>query len=375
MSDPIIIVPTGGVSQSSTGSQTSSSAQNTRQLLFQVIGLVPLTSCDYEECRLDQQCDIMPVFGNLIDDEAETLPSYKNDFNSFLVKYPSYTTGPNVIQWFIEKAKTPYLNPGEVTEWEWEDVAMVTDDTYGILYKLGDITGFHNYGMFQVNWGKVVKILGPGLYRIKCNLIQIKITIVIVGGVPTVTDESLELACMTSPVFKLWEFDCEKADGTIKFETSITGSIGSIDEAGVVFNLCGIQIYDSLRIRGFFGYETTPKYTETLLEKQSGELNLINNKLYNKFVCKVYRAPKWVHDRLKSYGFMADNILVSDYNQNNSDYFIKQKGVRLQGNYEPTYFDAKTFQPDKRHLQRTQECKADFREDTESVIKSLCCPC
>lgn len=372
---PIIITPTGGVSALSSGSSTASSQSVTRQLIYQVTGLVPLTYCDYEECRYDQECYKLPVFGNIVDGVPDELPNYKNDFNTFLVRYPSYTSGMNVVTFTIQKAKFPYFNSGEVNEWEWNDQTNINDNTYGLFYALGSITGYSLYTMFQVNWGKVLDAFGPGMYRIKCDILEKKVVIIIVNGVPVPSEAEYEVSCMTSEIFDLQLFDCNKADGTIKFETALTGSIGSIDEYSVVFNLCGISIYDSIRIRGFFGYETTPKYIETLLEHQSGQIDEINNKLVNKFVCKIYRAPKWVHDRLKSYGLMADNILVSDYNINNSDYFIKQKGVRLQGAYEPTYFDNKNFQPDKRHLQRTSECKADFRENVESVIKSLCCPC
>lgn len=375
MPTSVILIPSGGSSQTSSGSQISGTLSVNRQDLFQVIGLVPLTPCDYEDCRYDQDCYFLKTFGNIIDGVPEELPSYENDFNTFLIKYPAYATGKYPFTWIIEKADIPFYDSGNVSEWEWNNVAYPIDNTYGPLYKLGDIIGFPAYTMFQVNWGKVLNAFGPGFYRIKADLYTRKVVVVIVSGIPIATLQTEEISCMTSEIFKLDQFSCEKADGTIKFETAITGSIGSIDQYETVFNLCGIKIYDSIRLRGFFGYETTPKYIETLLEHQSGQIDEINNKLLNKFVGKIYRAPKWVHDRLKSYGFMADNILVSDYNINNSDYFIKQKGIRLQGAYEPTYFDNKNFQPDKRHLQRTSDCKADFREDVESVIKSLCCPC
>ena len=147
----------------------------------------------------------------------------------------------------------------------------------------------------------------------------------------------------------------------------------SIDAYYRLYDLCDISWYDSIRFRGFFGLETTPKYEEIINEYQSGLLEEVRNKLTNNFTLMTYYLPKWVHDRLKSYAWMADTLLVSDYNVNNSDYFIKRKAVRRDSGHEPTYLDGKNFDRVSRYLQRRSKATVKFREGVESVIKTLCC--
>jgi len=376
MPELIIITPSGGTASTTQGGQSTGMTNISATSLFQVVGLVPLEDCNAEDCREQSPdvCYMNPVFGNVIAGVPVDVPTYENDFNAFLVSFPANTSGVTpVVNFILQKAKSPYLTMDEA--WEWEDVATCNDSTYGTYFPLFSIPSHNLYTGFDINWGKVVFLLGSGVYRLKANIIKTIRKVTFFNGVPVITISTTEVACIVSKIFNLYEWDCEKADGTVKFETSLTGSIGSIDEYYKVFNLCGFQWYDSLRIRGFFGEETTPKYQELNLEYQSGRIELIHNKAENRFKFHSYYLPKFIHDRLKAYMMMADTILVSDYNYNNSDYNVKRKGIRPAGNYEPTYLDKKFFQPDMRYRQRTSEVKVDFRESVESIIKSLCCPC
>lgn len=375
MPEPVILIPSGGSSMTSTGALGSSSTFTSRQIISQVVGLVPLTDCDAEECRWQQRCDWLPVFGNIEGGVPENDPSYKNDFNTFLINYPSYTTGNPAVAWYLQKATNPYLSPGVEEDWNWDDVAVLQDNTYGVIYKLGDIAAFPLYTGYAVNWAKVLDAFGEGFYRIKAAIIKVKVQIVIYGGIPVPIIDTEEEKCLASEIFKCMAWDCDRADGTVKFETSITGSVGSATEYKKVFNLCGVDWYDSIRVPGFFGYPGVPKYIETLLEHQNGQIDEINNKALRRFTYHSFYLPRWVHERFEVYGMMADTIFVSDYNINNSDYSIKRKGVRPAGNYLPNYLDPKRFQRTMLHRQRTSDVKVDFREDTESLIKSLCCPC
>jgi hypothetical protein len=376
MPDFIELVPSGGTAVITAGAQTSGSNHLSRASIYQVVGLVPMDDCDKEDCRIPDEpvCDTIPVFGHIVDSVPVDEPTYENDFSAFLISIPAQTSGqlPG-INFVIEKAKSPFLSQDD--DFEWEVKAIIQDDTYGGYFPLKSIPAHDFYTGVDINWAIVVNTFGPGWYRIKCNIIKYTIKVVFIDGIPVRTPIAIVEKCLSSKIFDAQEWDCNAADGTVKFETSLTGSVGSIDEYEVVYNLCGFKWYDSLRIRGFFGEETTPKYEELINEFQTGRLELIHNKLVNRFKFKSYWLPKWAHDRLKAYMMMADTILVSDYNYNNSDYDIKRKGVRPAGNYEPEYLDTKYFTRSHIHFQRRSKVKVDFRESSESVIKSLCCPC
>lgn len=373
MPDFIILTPSGGTTSVTAGSQTIGSTYLSNQLIEQVVGLVPLDYCDAEDCREETEdvCYLNPVFGNVVNSTPVDEPTYENDINSFLISFPTSTsTSTPSVNFILQKAADFYT--GDTT---WSDVAVLNDSTYGEYFPLQSIPDHDFYTAYDVNWGKVWFYLGAGVYRVKANIIKYSKNVVIVGGVPVVVKQEDEVACMVSKLFELNFWDCEKADGTVKFETSLTGSVGSIDEYYKVFNLCGFEWYDSLRVRGFFGEETTPKYEEMNLEHQNGQIDQIHNKALNRFKFHSYFLPKFVHDRLKAYMMMADTILVSDYNYNNSDYNIKRKGIRPAGGYEPKYLDKKFFTADNRWKQRRSDVNVEFRESVESVIKSLCCPC
>ena len=345
---------------------------------IQVVGLVPLTDCDKQDCRITSQneCYLNPVFGKIIhgllNNTTVSEPSYENDFNTFLADYPIPTTTNTSIYWRLQKADNQFYNG---KQWQWNDIAILNDNTYGIFYGLGSIGGFPTYTGYVVNWGEVVLNFGNGIYRIVLETITITSQAVTIFGstiffpVPQVT------MCKASEPFLAREFDCKLAAGTFKVETWLTGNIGSKTENLKVFNLCNIEWYDSVRAYGFFGMEEG-KYEEVILEFQTGQLDTVRKKLTNGYQLFINYSPKWLHDRFKTYALMADTTLISDYNYNNSDYDIKRKGVLNAGSYKPTYLDNKNFDYKTRYKQRTSKVTVEFRENVESIIKNVCCtPC
>lgn len=376
---PIIIVPSGGTAGQTTGGKKSTgSIFVTPGKIVQVIGMVPLVDCAYSDCRNQPQdgCYFNPVFGNVVNGLAVTGPTYENDFSTFLIDYPvpannqfgSYYS----INWVLQRADNQFFLPGSDSLWEWEDIASLNNNTFGYFYAPGSITSQPTYNGYALNWGLVQQYLGPGIYRVGVQVLINTPKIIIVRGVPISYVQQTIVQCAYSEPFLLRAWDCVLAEGTVKFESSITGNVGSIDEYYKLFDLCGIKWYDSIRMRGFFGFEKS-KYDELINEWQSGQLEEVRDKTINRFTFDSYYLPKWVHDRFKAYALMADTLLVSDYNINNSDYFIKQKGVRKAAGYEPVYLDTKNFDGGSRYLQRRSKVSVEFREAVESVIKNNCC--
>jgi len=421
---------------------------------FQITGFVPLKACTDTECRnSDVSCAyINPVFGAI----NVFSPTYENDFNTFVVNVDLVKSLANQqIQFILQRCGSDNKT--------WSDIVILSN-TYGILQPLGSIIGHPTYTSFQINWGRVVLLQGPGVYRIKVqdnsitsvstyqsyfefpslyfffdsgitlynneggsvfiplhgqalnqqavitllnkqpfsinnkltfslqppqsageqNQIQCQsgtgfgpsirridfdgILLTTRGtGISTTNFSSISCFFVSEPFF-VRAFNCEQADGTVKFEASLTGKIGDIKQDYLVYDLSGITLYDSIRVPGIFGYETIPKYLEVNLEygqPSLGKIERVRDEAIQQFEFHGFPMPKYLHDRLGVYGLMADTLKVSDYNKVNSDWDIKQVGIVKSGAYEPQYYDDKS-------LRRFGKVKALFTRNPSAVIKSLC---
>lgn len=367
----------GGVSAQNQGVAASSAALISPKNFSQVVGLVPLTACDYEECRDSQQdaCYFIPVFGHIKNGRVVTTPTYENDFNTFLIDYPlaSQQSANNFIDIILERSANPWYNPNDFKTWEWETVAHLPQTLDGIYYPAGTFSDHPTYIGYALNWGQVYSSYGAGFYRVKFSLLKQTVKIIIIGGVPVTIPQTETIECAVSEPFHLLPWDCNRAHGTVKWEAWITGTIGSIDEDYKRFDLCDISWYDSIRMKSFFGDETTPKYEKSVVEYDSGLREKVRDKAVQSFKWRSNLLPKWVHDRFKAYGIMSDTLLVSDYNLNNADYFLKRKHVEGDSGYEPKYLGSKRFDKKMRFRQRASNVEVTFREGVESVDKSLCC--
>lgn len=312
----------------------------------QVVGFVPLLDCAFSECReFDEICCWKnTVFG----DKSLTanVPSYENDWNTFLVSFTRFAINPTAyITMTLQRCSSE----------TWSDVATLNDNTYGIYYKLGTIASHKTYAGYAINWGKVVSLQGVGCYRIKMLAYPKK---------GTLQAPAVAKGCLVSPGFELLEWDCSRAHGTVKFEAWMIGKIGSVTTDYKVFDLCGINWYDSIRLKGFFG-EQKFKYDSTVLEYQTGMEKIVRDEAIKSFKYYSNYFPKYLHDRFGVYGMMADTLLVSDYNDNNSDYFLLRKQILKAGAYEPVYLDENGI--------RRSKVTVDFEAGIQSIIKSICC--
>lgn len=327
---------------------------------IQVAGLVPLTECDAEECRsIDVNCCyILPVFGNTkpspvppFSDIPVDVPTYENDFNAWTVDYTQLAkNNATTITWILEK----------VVDGEWTEFQNPLNNDYGRIYPILSIPGHKFYARLELNWGAVLFYKGAGCYRIK---VESSINIDDPTGLgPSV---SVITSCLVSPCFELLTWDCVRAHGTVKFETNMGGKIGDHGIDYLMHDHCGLTLYDSVRFGGFLGYETSPEYKEVIQEYQTGLRQTVRNEQIQEYTLNTKPLPKWLHDRFKTYGLMADTCQASDYNRNNSDYDIKRKAVKRASAYEPTWYD--------RNFLRLGKVTVKLVRGVQSVIKTSCC--
>lgn len=176
------------------------------------------------------------------------------------------------------------------------------------------------------------------------------------------------ITCAVSEPFKLLEFNCNRADSTVKFENWRTGEIADIDKPYLLHDYCGFTWYDSIRVYGGFYGEGIKEFSEKAVEwgkPKHGYINVVNDEAIHGYFFESNLLPDYLHKRLPVYGFMGCELAVSDYNLNNPDYGIKRLLVKKDGNYPLT--------PYLQGLERKSSAKVQFVRLIQGVIKSNCC--
>ena len=312
------------------------------------ISVIPngMTDCANDECRysISNDCYVNDVFASSYSDSV-----LKNDKTSFLFIYP-FTTTAEYTNWYLAQFWLQRYTDGV----GWSNVGIITGSTYGTYYDFQSLA-FDNYKGVTIHWQNVLDAHGQGIYRLYTSST--------IYGTTT---------CEVSPPYRLREFNCTIANKTVRFESYITGKIGRIRntaESGVkdyagengLIDLTDINWYSSIRMPGFFGKEKT-EYDRMTIEYENGQQVKVRDEAIQKYEFISGRLPKYVHDQFKIYFLMSDRLMVSDYNFNNADYFINQKEIYADGNYEPNH---------NLHS-RLSTVTVQFKDRFQNVIKKYC---
>src|SRR3972149_2536715 len=249
----------------------------------QIVGFVPVYDSSLVDCRefIDDCCYTNPVFANESGGNA-----WENDKSSFLfgmpsAPHPAVPGSPNYsITFRLEKLVSAV----------WTVQTVLNNNNNGTFYNVGTITGFPAYIGYQIDWQKGLQNFDYGNYRLKVSATTY-------GVVKT----------LYSFPFCLHTYSCDNVHKTTRFEATINTKIGSIDDQTAMFDLTGINWYDSVRMKGFFGYEKS-EYSEVNIEYDNGQVNKIRDEAIQKYQWKSGRLPKYIHDRFKAYGLMADTL-------------------------------------------------------------------
>lgn len=304
---------------------------------IQIVGAVPMSPCSSTECRVDPDC-CYPV-RVLAQVTANNSPDpYFNDMNSFLFNFPTWTATNNTINaaFYLDKN----INGA------WIQQASLNNSTNGLWYNFNTWTNHPTYTGILVKWSMVLANFGEGTYRVRLS-----------WGMIGQSNQ-----CMSSEPFCLLTWSCIRANKTVKFESWMGYQIGSKTVESLIYDLCGINWYDSIRFRGKFGYEDT-EYEEKIVKLVSGLVNTTREEALQNYTLKTSFLPKWLHDRFKIYFHMADELRVCDYNYTNADWNLNRKRIRRNSGYKPAHND---------HV-RKSKVTCQYRERVESVVKSICC--
>lgn len=310
----------------------------------QVLGLSPLTYCDASTCRYwDPDCCYrIPVFAELQTTTPDVAPNMwddtRNDQSSFFVQMPSYNTGNT-------NTSTVIMRLQKLVGTSWVIQTQLSNNSFGVYYPFYSLPLYYYIG-YTVYWRYVLNTYGEGCYRILFSF-----------------NVNHREGCAASETFNLREFSCKRAHGTVRFDAKLyDGDIADINYDGVRTSLCGINIYDSIRVHGFFGYEESDE-EKRQIELTDGKILKMRDELIQGFKFTSSWLPKWFHDRFKAYGTMSDELRVTDYNWNNSDYLINRKLIVREGGYKPEY----------KIGTRLSKVEVTFKEGYQNVSRSLCC--
>ena len=225
----------------------------------------------------------LPVFGDLFSDDLQN-----NDFTS-------------VLAWQKKLSVVSF----ELLDENCNKIADLNDNTYGIYYPDGywsSSNGFtffqNNYTGYKLDWKKVLQAFGPGGYKIK----QVKYKIL------TPTEITEECSCF----FDLSQYTDARANETVRIETTQNGYI-----IGQGLDYTNINWKEQIRIPGFFGNKQRRLEQDNYLDKNR-RTTQIQDSLIHEFSLEPYFWPACLREEIDSI-LLANEILVSDYNIDNTD--------------------------------------------------------
>ena len=223
----------------------------------------------------------LPVFGDLTTTDLQN-----NDFTSLLaLEFPSKT-----IEFYLLDDKC-------------NELSLLNDSTYGVNYPKGFLAisqGFtffqHLYLGYKLEWRKVLQVHGHGTYKIKKKV--------------THADLSVDEEC--SCLFDLCQYTNERANETVRIETIQNGKI-----IGQGLNYIGMNWQEQIRIKGFFGNKQRRLEQDNYLDRNRNTTQ-IQDSLIHEFTLEPYFFPECLRYRIDEI-LLANEILISDYNSDNTD--------------------------------------------------------
>lgn len=245
--------------------------------------------------------------------DVDSTDEHKNDINSFLFWFNQNST-PTAKVYLVDVKD----NANEI------DLTSNTD--YGTPYNYGfEINEVQEKLVgYQIEWKKVIDTLGGGQYYIKCEI----------------TDLFGITASTYSDVYCMKQYTIERANKTVKIEYYIKGILGDSNFDEKRRNYGTLNWYNSHRFDGFFMYENS-EYVEEYVQYENGQFDPVKLEQTPAYLLNLRPIAKFKHDVLRNDVYMANEILVTDYNVSNIEPYV-QKKVKFTGAYDPNFYPMKS---------------------------------
>jgi hypothetical protein len=261
------------------------------------------SGCDLLEpkCPFD-----LNVFADLSD--ADDLKNDKSDF---------YQYGDNLIsaiEFTLQKSSNTCADL-------WEDKQIISDLSLGKFFPFGknpdfsdddfeDDYGGKKYTGLLLEWRKVLLTYQAGTYRIK-----IKTTDIFANDAITYDPR----------IFCLKNYNCNLVNGTVRLEFTNTGLRGTLDNKSAFIDYAG-GWHGEIRLKGIFSADKKPNYKEEYVEYGDADYNALKPyiaELMPSYSLELKPIPGWADRYLENYFLLADEKLITDYNNNNINPFVK----------------------------------------------------
>ena len=224
--------------------------------------------------------------------------------------------------WFNDLITTAELTLQRFTNGAWVDVASMDANTdYGTPYDYEFYVNNQGESFigYQLEWALVLAEEGIGQYRVKC----------------TATDFSTVENLLYSPIYCLKTYTPELANGTIRVEYYLNGTLGVNEDDTKIRDYGTLNWYNSFRLGGFFGYPTST-YEEERVRYNNGARLFVTDDQEPDYTMKLKPIPFFIHEYMRTDVMMADDIYITDYNARNTNNYV-QKNVYKNSGYQPQW--------------------------------------
>lgn len=205
----------------------------------------------------------------------------------------------------------------------YDEVKNLNSDDYGKYYAYGFFTNDagESFVGYELDWRLVLldADLGEGSYKVRFDI-------------TTVLEEE---SSIYSDEYCLKKYSEARADGTMKIEYYLNGLIGDSLKDEAIRDYGELNWYNSIRVPGWFGFPKS-EYSKEYTQYDSGSREWTKDEQEPEFSMTIKRVSATIHNLMRTDVAQADTVLVTDYNSNNPETWIR-KSVQLTGGYAPDW--------------------------------------
>lgn len=204
----------------------------------------------------------------------------------------------------------------------WNDVAELTDDTYGTMYDFGFfVNKFSESAIgYLIEWTKVLNEEGVGSYRVR------------VTGMQSIGDFEDQY----SFEFALKVYNSFRADKTVRVEWNRSGCLGNrlkderVDDYGI------LDWYNQIRIpNSIFGFDTS-ELAKDYIRYPNGSNVWLGDKQTEELTWNIYALPNYVHRFIQVDIMQSGKQKFTDYNKLAPTQTVDREVVATSG-YKPDW--------------------------------------
>lgn len=261
-----------------------------------------------------------------LDIPVNPLPGCCNDYVIKALADGGNNTAQNdtntIIYWFDPIIDTATMKLQKWVNGAWVDMPAITASNYGKYGEYGYYTNREGekFISLEISWKNVYNLQGTGSYKVVTSYHS-----------PIDGDQEIE-----SYEYCLQRYTAFNAEGTVRLEYTLSGQTGDIADDTKIKDYGTLKVYNTLRVKGFFGYPKA-SYKEEKTEYNNGQWKYVEDEQTPVYSLKLLLLPFFIHEIIRTDFMMADIKAITDYNARNNGRFISKR-VHKDSGYEPNWY-------------------------------------